>query len=576
MSPARPQNQKRARLRPLHALLAGASLVAFSCVWQANAQEAGMRGAVDEQEINEDLLFKMPLASRRSPLDRSQPAPQEQSPVPPYRPTTVAIDEPIAVDEEQPSLFQNNDDVEAAFGESPPPIPARRPSTALQRAEEARERATRPPQTAAERLTAEEEAEEERTEGTVRVDTVDSETDLTVDSGAERAEAIEGLDREPEENPYAPLGLRLGTFTVMPTVETGLTATSNADSSPNGGSAILSETILRLSGVSDWSRHSAAFEAYGSLRESISGQSLDEKEFGIKGSTVIELGNEFRALAGAAYVIKPESASSPVIIEGTVSRPIRQTLTGNLGLQKDVGKLRLGIDGNVERDWYGDAKLSTGETLSQRERNSTLATLNLRTGYEISPALTPFVELEVGRRFYDEKQDASGFERSANRLGARAGVEVDLGEKLSGEFSVGWLREKLDDDRLTPISGLTLDGNIQWSPQRGTNVTLLGSTIVEGTTTAGESGSVLHSGRLNVERELRANLTGNVALGAAYRDYAGSDGHDTILSAEAGATYWFNRYVGMVSRARYEQLKSNLPDRDSETASVFLGLKLQR
>src|SRR5688500_18123400 len=143
----------------------------------------------------------------------------------------------IAVDEEQPSLFQNNDDVEAAFGESPPPIPARRPSTALQRAEEARERATRPPQTAAERLTAEEEAEEERTEGTVRVDTIDSETDLTVDPGAERAEAIEGLDREPEENPYAPLGLRLGTFTVMPTVETGLTATSNADSSPNGGSA---------------------------------------------------------------------------------------------------------------------------------------------------------------------------------------------------------------------------------------------------------------------------------------------------------------------------------------------------
>ena len=97
MSRARPQNQKRARLLPMHALLVGASLGAFSCVWQTHAQEAGMRGAVDEQEINEDLLFKMPLASHRSPLDRSQPAPQEQSPVPPYRPTTVAIDEPITI-----------------------------------------------------------------------------------------------------------------------------------------------------------------------------------------------------------------------------------------------------------------------------------------------------------------------------------------------------------------------------------------------------------------------------------------------------------------------------------------------
>lgn len=534
-----------------------------------------MRGAVDEEEISDELLSKVPLASRRSPLDRSQPALQENAPIPPYRPTTVAVDEPIAVDEEQESLFQDNSDAENAFGDAPAPTPSRRPSTAAERTKAARERTMRPPQAAAERL-ADEVEEEEVAEGTVRADTVDSETDLSVDSGAEREEAIEGLDREPEENPYAPLGLRLGTFTVTPTVETGITATSNADSSPDGGSAILSETILRLRGVSDWSRHSAAFDAYGSLRESISGQSLDEKEFGIRGTTVIELGNEFRALAGAGYVIKPESASSPVVIEGTASRPIRQILTGNLGLEKDVGKLRLGIDGNVERDWYGDAELSSGGTLSQKERDATLATLNLRTGYEISPALTPFVEVEVGRRFYDEKQDASGFERSADRLGARAGLEFDLGEKLSGEFSAGWLREKLDDERLGSISGAAVDADIKWSPQRGTNVSLLGTTVVEGTTTAGESGSILYAGRLNVEREIRANLTGNMAFGASYRDYAGSDGRDNILSAEAGATYWFNRYAGLAGRARHEQLKSNLPGRDSKTNSVFLGLKLQR
>ena len=48
MSRARPQNQKRARLLPMHALLVGVSLVAISWVCQAHAQEAGMRGAVDD------------------------------------------------------------------------------------------------------------------------------------------------------------------------------------------------------------------------------------------------------------------------------------------------------------------------------------------------------------------------------------------------------------------------------------------------------------------------------------------------------------------------------------------------
>ena len=44
-------------------------------------------------------------------------------------------------------------------------------------------------------------------------------------------------------------------------------------------------------------------------------------------------------------------------------------------------------------------------------------------------------------------------------------------------------------------------------------VGLSGRRRVEGTTTAGESGSILYSGRLSIEREIRANLTGNAVVG---------------------------------------------------------------
>ena len=79
-----------------------------------------------------------------------------------------------------------------------------------------------------------------------------------------------------------------------------------------------------------------------------------------------------------------------------------------------------------------------------------------------------------------------------------------------------------------------------------------------------------------MEREIRANLTANAAVGAGYRDYAESDGHDLILSAEAGATWWLNRYAGLTGRLRHEQMGSNLPDREYEANSIFLGMKLQR
>ena len=131
----------------------------------------------------------------------------------------------------------------------------------------------------------------------------------------------------------------------------------------------------------------------------------------------------------------PSFGSAWPAIVGTLSQPLRQTIDGSLGIEKELGKARFAITGAVERDLYGDAKLSSGGTVSQKDRDSTLYTATLRGGYEISPAITPFAELEVGRRVYDLRFDSTAdhYERSANRLGARAGLALDLGEKLNGE-----------------------------------------------------------------------------------------------------------------------------------------------
>lgn len=121
-----------------------------------------------------------------------------------------------------------------------------------------------------------------------------------------------------------------------------------------------------------------------------------------------------------------------------------------------------------------------------------------------------------------------------------------------------------------------MNADLKWSPERGTIIGLTAQTMIEGTTTANESGDLLYSGRLTGERQIRADLTGNAALGVDWRNYTGSDGHDLTLSAEAGLTWWLNRYVGLTSRARTEKLTSNLPGRNYTANSVYLGLKLQR
>ncbi|SUU88601.1 hypothetical protein EDC40_102187 [Aminobacter aminovorans] len=561
MAQIRPEQRIRNTARRV--LLATASVATLLCAAPLHAQETGLRGPVSEDDINNTLL----LHKRRS---AAEPV-QDQAPA--YQPVSPGAI-PTQADAAPTDLFSEPPNAENATGSSS--LSARPPTTARQRAREARERqaGTTTPSTA-ERPAAPA-TDEELTTGTVRQGTVDSETEIENGPEAERQRAIEGRRPQPDANPFEPTGIRFGTFVLKPSLEQGVTATSNADSSFGGKSAVLSETTLRLNAASDWESHSATIDTYGNYRKSISGQEVKDLSGGIDGRLQLDLANDMRALARLGYSMRPESTSSPVVISGTAERPTLHTLNGALGIEKDVGKLRFGVTGEVVDESYSDAELTDGTTLSQKDRDSSLYTGKVRLGYEVSPAFTPFGEIEFGRRVYDLRFDTAGFERSSKRTGARAGVEIDMGEKFGGEISAGWISEDFDDDRLKTVSAATIAADLKWSPMRGTIVGLTGETLVEGSTTAGDSGSVLYNGRLSVERQIRSNLTGFLAGGVGYRDYASSNDHELRLSAEAGLTWWLNRYAGLTGKLRHETFDSTLPSRDAKTNSVFVGLKIQR
>ncbi|MBB6413134.1 hypothetical protein HNQ71_005830 [Mesorhizobium sangaii] len=579
------------------ALLLATSMLALLRPTALHAQETELRGEVSETAILSDQQRKarqLALAAQgqQAPAD----AAQDNAPARTYLPASAgAVPDDTDTDAATAtgSVFDPpsaTDDTSADT--AAPPKPRRRPSTARQSAaDQAKDKAAG--RSKKKKATAS--ATDAATTGAITSTTDDTDTNdadqeaanrraLTIDSadrqkldrGAERTASIEGQDKKAEDDPFAATGVKWGSFVIRPTIEQGLTATSNGDSSSAGTSALLSETALRFSAVSDWRENSATIDGYGLFRETVSGYSVHNEQGRIEGQLNVDLDNELRAIAKLGYEAVPESASSPDAIAGVNTQPLRQTVDGSLGIEKDAGKMRYALTGAVTHDFYGDAELSDGTSLSQKDRDSTLYTATLRTGYEISPALTPFTEVEVGRRTYDQRIDTDGFERSSKRLGARAGLELDMGEKLSGEFSAGWLREAIDDDRLEAISGATVNADLKWSPERGTTIGLTGLTTVEPTTTAGQSGDILYSGRLTGERQIRANLTGNAALGLDWRDYIGVDGHDRTLSAEAGLTWWLNRYAGLTTRVRTEKLTSNLPGRDYTANSIFLGVKVQR
>jgi hypothetical protein len=388
--------------------------------------------------------------------------------------------------------------------------------------------------------------------------------------------AIERRTIRPDPEPFAPLGIRAGTVTLRPSISTGLRATTNADGTSDGSGALLSETRLRARATTDWARHSAFVDFDGIYDKSISGEEFSAPNAGLRGGIQLDLGERTTVKSEGGYRIRQEDPSAPTTIVGTSNRPIVQQLDGSLGVRHEFGKFFADVKGRVDRTTYGDAEFSDGSTISQKDRNNNFASVALRGGFEMSPAIKPFVEVQLGKLMYDEAVDSNGFRRSGPRTGLRGGVEMDFGEKLAGEFALGYLRQDFDDERLAAVDGLSIDGAIRWSPQRGTDVSLGLLTRIEGATAPNDSGSIFYEGTLGVKRQVRSNLDVNATLIASLRDNKDGTGFDKGFGAQIGATYWFNRFFGLDISARHQFTHSEVDTRQTKETSIFMGVTLQR
>ncbi|MGQ5719161.1 outer membrane beta-barrel protein [Pseudochrobactrum asaccharolyticum] len=386
--------------------------------------------------------------------------------------------------------------------------------------------------------------------------------------------SVDGRPRAPfEADPFEPQGLRAGSFILRPSLDLGIRATSNADNSASGSSGVLSETALRLNARSDWASHLATLDATGIFEKNLSRQYVSNPRGQIDAALRLDMSDDTRLNFGLGYSVNREDASDPNGISAARTRPLVHNLSAQAGVERDIGKIFARAVARVNNTRYGNAKLFNGDQLDQSDRNNTYVSMTLRGGFEVSAIIRPFAEVEVGRRLY---QNDNGLDRNATQLGLRTGLQINSGEKLNGEFSVGYISARSEDDRLRDTGGLSLDAAMNWSPQRGTDVQFGLRTYLDSSPDIGGNSSILYLANINVTRMIRADLSLNARLDASVRDNHDGSGTDYGMGAEAGATYWFNRFFGVDGKLRHEFIKSDVASRDYQSNSVYLGVKLRR
>ncbi len=381
-----------------------------------------------------------------------------------------------------------------------------------------------------------------------------------------------------EGDPYAPLGLRAGSFLIYPAVELSAGYNSNPQGVPGGPASALFVVAPELQLQSDWSRHSLKADIRGTYTEYGADFSPSLNRPYLNGTIDgrIDLERNTQVLLENRFLVSTDNPGSPNLTAGLAKLPIYTTVGGTLGLAQEFNRLQVTAKGTIDRSTYQNSVLTDGEITSNGDRDFNQYGGILRLGYEIDPGVKPFVEVDADERIHDEQFDRNGLLRDSTGTSAKVGADIDLFGSLTGEIAAGYLERIYKDPTLPNISGAIADGSLIWQATALTTAKLTAASSVTESVLPGTSGAFSRDFNVQIDHAFLRRLVGTLQLGYGWDNYIGLDRLDDRYFASVGFTYKLNRDIQIKGTVRQDWLTSTLAGAAYDTTSFLLGLRLQR
>jgi len=380
-----------------------------------------------------------------------------------------------------------------------------------------------------------------------------------------------------EDDPYAPIGVRVGTFLLFPSLELEAGTGDNLDQRARGAregayGRFVPEAVLS----SQWSRHFVEARARGLFDQADDGEPVDgpEAEASLRGR--VDISRTTTVELDAAYQLRQEEVSDPDVPQGVVDRP--QTATASFGstLTQRFNRVSVGLTGSVEREETGEVQLADGSVFGGEGEAYNEYGWRLRTGYEVSPRVQPFAALFGNERVYDVARDAAGLRRGSTGLGAEAGVALAFESRLTGEAAVGYQVQDRNDDRAEDLSGVIARSSLVWQATPLSKVTLEAASELDEASSGVFAGSVSRAAGLTLEHAFRRYLIATATGEVEVDEFQSTDETQTTARLLVGVEYKMSRSASLKAAYELERLESTVPGEDYTSNLLRAGLRLQR
>jgi hypothetical protein len=386
------------------------------------------------------------------------------------------------------------------------------------------------------------------------------------------------LRQPPDLRPFDPLGIQVGAFNFRPAFEYGRGYDTNVprNSGPPAASSWFNLYAAELLVGSNWARHELTATLRGSYFTYDTNHTYDRPNLDSRLDLRIDATRDTRIELEGRYLLYTDYPGNPNIPAGIARLPLAQTYGATAGIGQHFNRLDVSLRGTFDRTVYDDSEFVDGETASNAGRNFNRYGAQLRTTYEVTPGVRPFVEAGGDTRKYDLPIDAAGVNRSSQGAYGKAGTTFELRPTLTGEVSFGYLQRVYQDPSLENIRGPTVDATLIWLASALTSVKLIAITAVTESTLVGVSGAFSRDVAVQVDHAFRRWLVGTLRFGRGTDEYVGSPRVDTRYVASSALAYNLTRELVLRGEYRQEWRYSNIPGNNYWAHVWLLGVRLQR
>ncbi|MBS0534796.1 MAG: outer membrane beta-barrel protein [Proteobacteria bacterium] len=383
---------------------------------------------------------------------------------------------------------------------------------------------------------------------------------------------------EPEDTPvktrqqpgYESPGLRAGPWMFHPSLSGGVRYDNNVFASGSDKQGDLATTIKPSLEVNSlWERHGIDLQGSVASTNYRRFSQLDQTDANLRLRGRIDLWHDAAILTSFRTALLHEGVGS-LTSPTNAAEPTPYTLnSAHVAYWQQSGRWAGSVGLRSDTYNFGSTRANSGSIINQDSRDGHIEAVHGRLDYALSGGLGLFTAVEGNRRSLrgtpTQSLDSAGYR-------GLAGVNLQLGNLVTGELSAGYASQRFDDPTIGTIEGPTYRALVNWSVTRLLDVHVKAEQLVTQAAETVAGGIRADAIQVGADYELRRNMI--FSVGATYeRDkFFGLSRSDDVFSTLTELTYKLNRYSTISLQHQYFRRESDAVSASYDKHEVGLNV----